>query len=80
MVATFKTNRDITLDKHDFSKRQWRKLCVALGADERDDILWIEIPDGAVELVCRPTKREVEDWKFAQMRKEKQNGLDEIEV
>lgn len=32
MVVSFKTNTDITLDSHDFSKRQWRKICKALGA------------------------------------------------
>lgn len=32
MVVSFKTNSDITLESHDFSKRQWRKICKALGA------------------------------------------------
>lgn len=62
MVVSFKTNSDITLDSHDFSKRQWRKLCEALGARDDDDVLWIEIPANTVELVCRPTKREMEEW------------------
>lgn len=26
MVVSFKTNSDITLENHDFSKRQWRKI------------------------------------------------------
>ena len=63
MVATFKTNSDITLDRHDFSKRQWRKICKALGADRRDEFLWIEVPANSIELVCRPTKEEIREWK-----------------
>lgn len=34
MVVSFKTNSDITLESHDFSKRQWRKICRALGAQD----------------------------------------------
>lgn len=26
MVVSFKTNSDITLENHDFSKRQWHKM------------------------------------------------------
>lgn len=37
MVVSFKTNSDITLESHDFSKRQWRKLCKALGAQDFDN-------------------------------------------
>ena len=56
MVVSFKTNTDITLDSHDFSKRQWRKICKTLGAQDDDDVLWIEVPANSVELVCRPTR------------------------
>lgn len=63
MVVTFKTNSDITLESHDFSKRQWRKLCKALGAQDDDDVLWIEVPANTVELVCRPTKKELIEWR-----------------
>lgn len=62
MVVSFKTNSDITLDSHDFSKRQWRKLCEALGAGKKDKVLWIEIPANTVELVCKPTKSEMAEW------------------
>lgn len=63
MVVSFKTTSDITLDSHDFSKRQWRKICKALGAQDDDDVLWIEVPADTVELICKPTtKREMEEW------------------
>lgn len=62
MVVSFKTASDITLDSHDFSKRQWRKICKALGAQDNDDVLWIEVPANTVELVCKPTKSEMEEW------------------
>lgn len=62
MVVSFKTNTDITLDSHDFSKRQWRKICKTLGAQDDDNVLWIEIPANTVELVCKPTKSELEEW------------------
>lgn len=39
MVVSFKTNSDITLENHDFSKRQWRKICKALGAQDDDNVL-----------------------------------------
>ena len=61
MVASFKTNSDITLENHDFSKRQWREICKALGAQDDDNVLWIEIPANIVELVCKPTKSELEE-------------------
>lgn len=63
MVVSFKTNTDITLDSHDFSKRQWRKICKALGAQDDDDVLWIEVPANSVELVCRPTREELREWR-----------------
>ena len=62
MVVSFKTTSDITLDSHDFSKRQWRKICKTLGAQDDDDVLWIEVPANSVELVCKPTKSEMEEW------------------
>lgn len=62
MVVTFKTNSDITLDSHDFSKRQWRKICKALGAEKKDKVLWVEIPANSIELVCKPTKSEMAEW------------------
>ena len=62
MVVSFKTNTDITLDSHDFSKRQWRRLCKALGAGKKDEVLWVEIPANSIELVCKPTKSEMEEW------------------
>ena len=62
MVTTFKTNSDITLYNQDFSKRQWRRLCKALGAEKKDKVLWIEIPANSIELVCKPTKSEMEEW------------------
>lgn len=57
MVVSFKTNSDITLENHDFSKRQWRKICKALGAQDDDNVLWIEIPANTVELVCKPARQ-----------------------
>ena len=63
MVVSFKTNTDITLDSHDFSKRQWRKICKALGTQDDDDVLWIEVPANSVELVCRPTREELREWR-----------------
>ena len=63
MVVSFKTTSDITLDSLDFSKRQWRKICKALGAQEDDDVLWIEVPADTVELVRRPTKEENRVWR-----------------
>ena len=62
MVVSFKTTSDITLDSHNFSKRQWRKICKALGAQDDDVVLWIEVPANTVELVCKPTKSEMEEW------------------
>ena len=61
MVVSFKTNTDITLDSHDFSKRQWCKICKMLGAQDDDDVLWIEVPANSVELVCRPTREELRE-------------------
>lgn len=62
MVTTFKTNSDITLYNQDFSKRQWRKICKVFGAQKTDKVLWIEIPANTVELICYPTKNEIEEW------------------
>lgn len=62
MVVTFKTNSDITLDCHDFSKRQWRKICQAFGAEKEDKVLWIEVSAGAVEFACKPTDEEVREF------------------
>lgn len=62
MVVTFKTNSDITLDCHDFSRRQWRKICRAFGAEKKDKVLWIEVGAGAVELACKPTEAELREY------------------
>lgn len=76
MVVSFKTTSDITLDSHDFSKRQWRKICKALGAQDDDDVLWIEVPADTVELICKPTtKREMEEWS----KREQNNDFQKFE-
>ena len=62
MVTTFKTNSDITLYIQGFSKRQWCKICKVFGAQKTDKVLWIEIPANTVELICKPTKSEIEEW------------------
>ena len=62
MVTTFKTNSDITLYIQVFSKRQWGKICKVFGAQKTDKVLWIEIPANTVELICKPTKSEIEEW------------------